>query len=55
VLLKTRVEAARGASNTKQQHRPKIFVITYFSFTPARRFPAPAITHIKSSGVSVKP
>src|SRR5262249_44774235 len=55
VLLMTRVEAPSGASNSKQKHRPKIFVIDYFSFTPTRRFPTQVITHIKSSGVTVKP
>jgi hypothetical protein len=33
--LATRVQAERGASNNKQQHRPKIFVIAFFLYASA--------------------
>src|SRR5215468_1595214 len=51
MLLATRVEAIRANSNNKQQHRPKNFVIAFFSSTPTRRFPAPVITRMQSSHV----
>src|SRR5215475_5442242 len=55
VLSSARVEEVRGASNNKQQHRPKIFIIAFSFFMPARRFPSPVITHMKSSRAIVRP
>jgi hypothetical protein len=54
VLLTARVEALRANNNDKMQHRPKIFIITFFLYASAA-VSNPVVTHLKCGGMIVKP